>query len=181
MNGASTTKTIPRNITVEDDPEPGDPPPRPRSPSVQPPAKVDPPKLPASSQIVNADTETEEEPENMTQLAYTNALIRQATAPILPSDLDDFGIPPSPPGSPDPSLVKKIENFLQLRDTEVYFNDKLGTNRGFRNPKLLEKLRGYVGIEDEYGSNLLPTVWNPHGFNEDQYYDTLGMKIVHYC
>jgi hypothetical protein len=68
----------------------------------------------------------------------------------------------------------RSENFRQLRDRGVYFNDRLGGNRGFRNPKLLEKLRGYTGIEDEYGSHLPLSTFDPHGFQEDQYYDKLG-------
>jgi hypothetical protein len=94
--------------------------------------------------------------------------------PTLPPDLNDFGIPPSPPGSPDPSLTAKLDNFRQLRERGVFFNDRLGGNRGFRNPKLLERLRGYVGVEDEYGSHLPASVWDPHGFTQDQYYDVLG-------
>lgn len=98
--------------------------------------------------------------------------------PVLPPDLEDFGIPPSPPGSPDPTLTQKLDNFRQLRDQGVYFNDRLGGNRGFRNPKLLERLRGYAGIEDEYGSHLPTSIWNPHGFSEDQYYDKLGKSLT---
>ena len=178
MNGEAVTKTVPRNVTVEDDPEPGDPPPRIRSPSMQPSPNDNKLEPPPSAKVINADIETPEDPECVTQFAFKNALIRQATMPILPPELDDFGIPPSPPGSPDPVLTKKLENFHRLRERGIFFNDKLGGNRGFRNPKLLEKLRGYVGIEDEYRSNLPLSVWNPHGFSEDQYYDKLGMTLT---
>jgi hypothetical protein len=174
----AATRTVPRNVTVEDDPEPGDPPPRSPSPPAQssPSPQNNSIQPSPSPQIVHVDTPASDEPEErMSQLAYTNALIRQSTIPILPPDLDDFGIPPSPPGTPDPSLCQKLENFRQLRKRGVYFNDRLGGNRGFRNPKLLQRLRGYVGIQDEYGSQLPTQVWNPHGFTEDQYYDKLGM------
>jgi hypothetical protein len=177
MNG-DVSKRIPRNVTVEDDPEPGDPPPKIPSP---PPQQSSPPKRPSlrpsSPQAITLDSPASDEPEYMTPLAYTNSLIRQATMPVLPPDLDDFGIPPSPPGSPDTSLSRKLDNFRQLRERGVYFNDRLGGNKGFRNPRLLERLRGYVGVEDEYGSHLPTTVWNPHGFKEDQYFDKLGMPI----
>ena len=181
MNGAVTT-TLPQSVTVEDEPEPDDPPPRP-SPS-PPQTPITSPKNNTSSQqsqspqIITIDTPASDEPEFMTQLAYTNALIRQATMPILPPDLDDFGIPPSPPGTPDPSLYNKLDNFRQLRERGVYFNDRLAGNKGFRNPKLLEKLRGYVGIEDEYGSHLPSSIWNPHGFSEDQYFDKIGILYI---
>jgi HCNGP-like protein len=177
MNG-DVSKRISRNVTVEDDPEPGDPPPKTPSPSPQQspsPNRVSP--RPSSPQIIPLDSPASEEPEYMTPLAYTNSLIRQATMPVLPPDLDDFGIPPSPPGSPDPTLSRKLDNFRQLRERGVYFNDRLGGNKGFRNPRLLERLRGYVGVEDEYGSQLPATVWNPHGFKEDQYFDKLGITI----
>jgi hypothetical protein len=166
MNG-DASMDVRRNVTVEDETEQGDPPPRISSP---------PTKQSASQKSQSpASPKVTDEPEYMTQLAYTNSLIRQATMPVLPPDLDDFGIPPSPPGSPDPSLSRKLDNFQQLRDKGVFFNDRLGANKGFRNPKLLERLRGYVGVEDEYGSHLPETVWNPHGFREDQYFDKLGI------
>jgi hypothetical protein len=176
-----------RNVTIEDEAEPGDPPPRSPSPlhKVSPSPPPPPPlrqppsqQISPSPQIVDLDTPASDEPEIVSQLAYTNSLIRQATMPVLPPDLEDFGIPPSPPGSPDPTLTQKLDNFRQLRDQGVYFNDRLGGNRGFRNPKLLERLRGYVGIEDEYGSHLPTSIWNPHGFSEDQYYDKLGKSLT---
>jgi hypothetical protein len=182
MNGAETLISA-RNVTIEDDPEPGDPPPRPPSPpsrklSPSPAQQTSSHQISPSPQVIDLDTPASDEPEFMSQLAYTNALIRQATMPILPHDLEDFGIPPSPPGTPDPTLSQKLQNFRQLRDRGVYFNDRLGGNRGFRNPKLLEKLRGYAGIEDEYGSHLPLSTWNPHGFQEDQYYDRLGISLI---
>ena len=179
MNG-TVTKTLPRNVTVEDEPEPGDPPPRtPPSPLAPFPSQNNAsPQHSQSPQIITIDTPASDEPEFMTQLAYTNALIRQATMPILPPDLDDFGIPPSPPGTPDPSLSNKLDNFRQLREKGVYFNDRLGGNKGFRNPKLLEKLLGYIGIEDEYGSHLPPSIWNPHGFSQDQFFDKIGILYI---
>lgn len=178
MNG-DVSKKVPRNVTVEDEPEPGDPPPR--IPSTLPQQPQSPKPLspqPASPHVITLDTPASVEPEYITSLAYTNSLIRQATMPVLPPDLDDFGIPPSPPGSPDPELARKLDNFRQLRERGVYFNDRLGENKGFRNPKLLDRLRGYVGVEDEYGSHLPTTVWDPHGFTEDQYFDSLGILFM---
>jgi len=183
MNGA-VTNALPRNVTVEDEPESGDPSPRtspspPQQPQLQPlkpsPKNNASPQPLQSPPIINLDTPASDEPEFMTHLAYTNTLLRQATMPILPPDLDDFGIPPSPPGTPDPSLSSKLENFRQLRERGLYFNDRLCGNKGFRNPKLVEKLRGYVEVEDEYGSHLPLTVWNPHGFSEDKYFDKIGI------
>ena len=169
---------VPRPVTVEDEPEPGDPPPRPRtSPQLHVEEKMDIKKTPSLSPpiVIDTDSPSEEQPEYISTLTYTNALIRQTTMPILPPDLDDFGIPPSPPGTPDPSLTDRLKNFQQLRERGVFFNDRLGGNKGFRNPKLLDRLCGYVGIQDEYGSNLPTDVWNPQGFSKDQYYDKLGM------
>lgn len=179
MNGTSTQPTS-RNVTVEDDPEPGDPPPRiPSPPQPQSPPSPPLPQQQLQQPMEDVDTTaSDEEPEYTTPVQYSNSLIRQATMPTLPPDLEDFGIPPSPPGSPDPGQSQKLENFRQLRQRGLYFNDRLGGNRGFRNPKLLEKLRGYVGIEDEYGSHLPTNVWNPHGFSEDQYYDKLGTTVT---
>lgn len=185
MNGV--TRIVPQNVTVEDDPEPGDPPPRQPSPPLElippPTAFVTPPPAamelsspaPSSAQAMDVDTGASEQVEYITASAYTNMLIRQATLPILAPDMEDFGIPPSPSGSPDPALSHKLQEFQQLRERGVYFNDKLGVHKSFRNPRLLEKLRGYAGIEDQYGSHLPKSLWNPHGFSEDQYYDKLGI------
>jgi hypothetical protein len=183
MNGTAP-KSVPRHVTIEDDPETGEDPsphlgpsphsPRQASPAIQQPSK-EPMSLPLQGPEANNNGMSDEEPEYMKSLQYTNSLIRQATMPSLPPDMEDFGIPPSPPGSPDPELAQKLENFRQLRQRGVYFNDRLGSNKGFRNPKLLDRLRGYVGIEDEYASHLPEKVWNPHGFKEDQFYDKLGM------
>ena len=190
MNGAGTGGGY-RNVSIEDDPEADDPPPRPTtspSPPAEPqpeqyqasppPTKVQSPPPPAAPEVIDVETPQSEEPEYLNPLSYTNALIRQATLPNLPPDLDDFGIPPSPPGSPDPSLSQKLDTFHRLRERGVFFNDRLGENKSFRNPRLLEKLRGYVGIEDQYGSNLPTSVWDPHGFKEEQFYDKLGMSAL---
>lgn len=179
MNGA-VARTVPRSVTVEDDPEPGDPPPRrPSTPPQPSPSPRQASHQPSPSpQTLEVDIPASDGPDYTTHLAHTNELIRLSTMPILPPDLDDFGIPPSPPGTPAPSLSKKLDNFRQLRERGVFFNDRLGENRGFRNPKLLERLRGYVGIEDEYGSHLPREVWNPHDFTDDQYFDKIGNPIM---
>jgi HCNGP-like protein len=175
MNG---TRIIPRPVTVEDDPEPGDPPPRPSTPAQYAPEdSMDVESAaPSPPSVIELGSPSDEQPEYMSARSYTSAQIRQATMPNLPPDLDDFGIPPSPPGTPDVALAEKLRNFQQLRERGVFFNDRLVENKGFRNPKLLDKLAGYVGIQDEYGSNLPTEVWNPRGFSKDQYYDKLGIS-----
>jgi HCNGP-like protein len=193
MNGAATTRH--RNVTIEDESEPGDPPPRPYAPSPSPSQSPVPQQLPSpkvrsprpvsphapSPEVIDVDSPSSDSPEYISQLSYQNSLIREATMPILPPDLNDFGIPPSPPGSPDPSLTAKLDKFRQLREQGVFFNDRLGENRGFRNPKLLERLRGFVGVKDEYASHLPIEIWNPHAFTEDQYFDVLGIDDVMGC
>jgi HCNGP-like protein len=187
MNGRGTGAY--RNVSIEDDPESDDPPALPTAPPPavpqpepyqvsSPPTKVQSPPPSAAPEVIDVETPQSEEPEYLNPLAYTNTLIRQATLPNLPPDLDDFGIPPSPPGSPDTSLSQKLDTFRRLRERGLFFNDRLGENKGFRNPRLLEKLRGYVGIEDQYGSNLPASVWDPHAFKEEQFYDKLGMSVL---
>jgi HCNGP-like protein len=188
MNGAP--RIIPKNVAIEDAPEPGDPPPRkpssplsqPQTPPSQPPANVTPPPItnptsplpePSRSEIPLTDIPILDH-DPMTSLENTSDLIRQATMPILPPDMDDFGIPPSPPGSPSSLLTQKIENIREWRERGVYFNDNLASNKSFRNPRILEKLRGYAGIQDQYSSHLSTSIWNPHGFPDDWYYEALG-------
>ncbi|KAI5805402.1 HCNGP-like protein-domain-containing protein [Peziza echinospora] len=84
-------------------------------------------------------------------------------------------IPPSPPGTPPPETSNKFSNFLTLKRQGVHFNEKLSRSAALRNPRLLEKLMGFVGLDvsigsedagghwspDQYISHLPPSVWDP--------------------
>jgi hypothetical protein len=66
-------------------------------------------------------------------------------------------IPPSPPGSPPrghEALTAKFDTFLRLKRTKgVHFNERLASSAGLRNPALMDKLLGFVGLETGFGTD----------------------------
>ncbi|KAK3311110.1 uncharacterized protein B0T15DRAFT_571544 [Chaetomium strumarium] len=80
----------------------------------------------------------------------TRTLLRDLTLPSVPN----MDIPPSPPGTPPPALealTAKFDTFLRLKRTKgVHFNERLAASAGMRNPALMDKLLGFVGIGTEF-------------------------------
>lgn len=52
-------------------------------------------------------------------------------------------------------------------------NTEIQKHKQFRNPSIYEKLIEMLGI-DQIGSNFSRSVFDPHGFKPDDYYDKLG-------
>jgi hypothetical protein len=91
----------------------------------------------------------------------------------------DTAIPPSPPGSPPRALTAKFDNFLALKQTKaIHFNARLAGSTAARNPALMDKLLGFVGVEtsfdeegrsgaagggpeQQYATTLPADVWDP--------------------
>jgi hypothetical protein len=95
------------------------------------------------------------------------ALLHNLTLPSVP----DLDIPPSPPGSPPPATNKKFEQFLDLKKKGVHFNTKLENSTALRNPSLMDKLMGFVDIDErgQYETTLPADLWNPGGFPESAF------------
>ncbi|KAF8247433.1 hypothetical protein K440DRAFT_297556 [Wilcoxina mikolae CBS 423.85] len=85
-------------------------------------------------------------------------------------------IPPSPTGSPPPSLVGKFSHFRDLKTEGVHFNEKLLRSSSLRNPNLLQKLTAFVRLEnmDQYATNLTSELWDPTGFNKEAFVEVLA-------
>jgi hypothetical protein len=78
------------------------------------------------------------------------------------------------------SLNAKFDTFLQLkrRATDpAHFNSRLAASSALRNPSLMDKLLGFVGIEtsfvegdsaaaEQYATTVGRDVWDPDGFAE---------------
>eukprot|EP01105_Mastigella_eilhardi_P021102 TRINITY_DN507_c0_g1_i5.p1 TRINITY_DN507_c0_g1~~TRINITY_DN507_c0_g1_i5.p1 ORF type:complete len:320 (+),score=109.17 TRINITY_DN507_c0_g1_i5:31-960(+) len=103
----------------------------------------------------------------------------------LPSDARLSFLSPSPPPTPalpqlpqepttdaDKRLVAKLEKYWTLRRQGTSINASLRQSQAFNNPDILEKLIDFVGI-DEIGSNYPTDIFNPHGFEECDFYDGL--------
>ena len=101
----------------------------------------------------------------------TRNIIHDLTLPTVP----DLDIPPSPPGSPPPGLNKKLEQFLTLKKQGVHFNAKLENSAALKNPSVMDRLMGFVGIEgkDQYATTLDRELWDPATFPDSVYVDKL--------
>ncbi|KAI6380793.1 hypothetical protein MCOR25_001466 [Pyricularia grisea] len=112
------------------------------------------PSLPTNGQDLSAmDVDATPEPsvppsQPASPYSANRALLRDLTLPPVPN----LDVPPSPPGSPPrslPALTAKFETFLDLkRKKGTHFNARLAQSAAMRNPALMDKLMGFVGLED---------------------------------
>ncbi|KAL4947258.1 nucleophile aminohydrolase [Aspergillus filifer] len=88
----------------------------------------------------------------------SRTLIHDLTLPPVPN----LNIPPSPPGSPNPSANGKFAHFLSLKKQDVHFNDKLASSTSLKNPSLLKKMMEHAGIDEQaqYSNSLSPGLWD---------------------
>ncbi|KAH8893824.1 hypothetical protein GQ53DRAFT_99754 [Thozetella sp. PMI_491] len=130
------------------------------------------PSRPAATDALEELPEASPEPADAPGSPYAarRALLRDLTLPTVP----DLDIPQSPPGTPPPTLDalnRKFDNFLELKRTKgVHFNERLAQSAALRNPGLMDKLMGFVGIEtrfdeadatDQYANALPRDLWDP--------------------
>ena len=101
------------------------------------------------------------------------ALLRDLTLPTAPN----MDIPPSPPGSPPPGLNAKFDQLLDLkRKKGTHFNARVAQSAALKNPALMDKLLGFVGMDPtfedgndgttQYATTLPSDLWDPKGFPE---------------
>ncbi|TLD28711.1 hypothetical protein PspLS_03993 [Pyricularia sp. CBS 133598] len=112
------------------------------------------PSLPTNGQDLAAmDVDATPEPsvppsQPASPYSANRALLRDLTLPPVPN----LDVPPSPSGSPPrslPALTAKFETFLDLkRKKGTHFNARLAQSAAMRNPALMDKLMGFVGLED---------------------------------
>lgn len=115
------------------------------------------PSLPTGDEAIRMQTDADAaafldslDPSSRPQSPYTanRALLRDLTLPPVPN----LDVPPSPPGTPPPSLgalTAKFETFLELkRKKGTHFNARLAQSTAMRNPSLMDKLLDFVGLED---------------------------------
>jgi len=88
----------------------------------------------------------------------SRTLIHDLTLPPVPN----LDIPPSPPGSPNPTVNKKFVHFLSLKKEGIHFNEKLTRSSSLKNPSLLTKMRQHAGIDDQaqYATSIPPELWD---------------------
>ncbi|KAL3423896.1 Meiotically up-regulated gene 151 protein [Phlyctema vagabunda] len=112
--------------------------------------------------------------DNAPQSPYSanRALLRDLTLPTIAS----YEIPPSPPGSPIASTDAKFKKFLELKKSNVHFNDKLAKSAALKNPSLMQKLMDFADIDEasQYATSLPRDIWNPNDFPEYAYKENLA-------
>ncbi|KAI9373332.1 nucleophile aminohydrolase [Aspergillus egyptiacus] len=128
-------------------------------------------RAPSGPVLGPAHKEIEEPSEpNNGQLSPLRKLIHDLTLPPVPN----LDIPPSPPGSPSPSVNAKFAHFLSLKKQNVHFNEKLAGSASLKNPSLLKKMMEHAGIDEQsqYSCSLPPYIWDMSnlpswGYKED--------------
>lgn len=127
---------------------------------------------------------SDEDPSQPPASPYTanRSLIHNLTLPTVP----DLDIPPSPPGSPSlipahTALTAKIDKFLELkRKKGTHFNARIADSHALRNPPLMDKLLGFVGVgttfsedsvagTEQYATTLPTELWDPSSFPDWAY------------
>lgn len=110
------------------------------------------------------------------------SLIHNLTLPTVPN----LDIPPSPPTSPSSAtaqaaLTARIDKFLELkRKKGTHFNAKIADSHALKNPPLMDKLLGFVGVgidfqegpavaTEQYATTLSTELWDPAAFPEWAY------------
>ena len=85
--------------------------------------------------------------------------------------MPNFDIPPSPPGSPPPGASKKLEQFLELKKKGVHFNSKLENSNALRNPSLMDRLMGFMDIDEksQYETTISADLWDPKAFPDSAF------------
>lgn len=111
-------------------------------------------------------------PSPLSPYLANRASVRNLTIPQTPV----LDIPPSPLGSPPVEMSKKFQQFLELKNQGVHFNEKLANSSALKNPGLLQKLMNHAGLDeqDQYCTTLSEDVYNPNGFPPWAYKEELA-------
>ncbi|PSR82271.1 HCNGP-like protein-domain-containing protein [Coniella lustricola] len=112
--------------------------------------------------------------------------IHNLTLPTVPN----LDIPPSPPASPSANsaqaaLTAKFDKFLELkRNKGTHFNARIADSHALKNPPLMDKLLGFVGVgtsfesgaakgTEQYATTLPNDLWDPACFPDWAYRNSL--------
>ncbi|BBN04494.1 SAP30-binding protein [Marchantia polymorpha subsp. ruderalis] len=88
--------------------------------------------------------------------------------------LHDF-LPPAPTATYSEELQTKFSKYLALKKTGRSLNEQLRNTKGYRNPDFLQRAVKYHEI-DQIGSCFKKEVFDPHGYDQADYYDALALE-----
>ncbi|KPM38910.1 hypothetical protein AK830_g7652 [Neonectria ditissima] len=128
---------------------------------------------PVDEAVMNKEDDSDQTPTS--PYLANRALLRDLTLPSVPN----MDIPPSPPGSPEPGANRKFEQFLELKKKGVHFNAKLEQSSALKNPSLMNKLMGFVEMDEgsQYSTTVATDLWDPNGFPEWAFKDKLRRSV----
>ncbi|CAM6102246.1 unnamed protein product [Calypogeia fissa] len=89
--------------------------------------------------------------------------------------LSDF-LPPVPAEKYTGELQTKFSKYLALKKTGKSLNEQLRNTKGYRNPDFLQSAVRHYDI-DHIGSCFKKEIFDPHGFDESDYYDAIALEI----
>ncbi|KHN82329.1 SAP30-binding protein [Toxocara canis] len=95
-------------------------------------------------------------------------------SPFNPEEPTEVTLPMSPTEKCSRELELKFEKFFAKKAAGMDLNSSIQTRRDFKNPSIYERLIETFEV-DELGSNFNPSVFDPHGFTEDCFYDVISV------
>ena len=142
---------------------------------------------PLATPLPDPSTDPQDPPRS--PYSASRALLRDLTLPAVP----DMDIPPSPPHRPASldALNARLETLLEMKRrpprrgaaAPAHFNERLAGSTALRNPALMDKLLGFVGVDAaatfgggdgdgdgdgaavaQYETTLPAEVWDPAAF-----------------
>ncbi|KAF4072725.1 hypothetical protein AMELA_G00266200 [Ameiurus melas] len=103
-----------------------------------------------------------------------NELVAQFSEKVRNMSPEEIRIPPEPPGRCSTHLQEKIYKLYERKQHGDFdTNSHIQKKKEFRNPSIYEKLIQYCSI-DELGTNYPKDMFDPHGWSEDSYYESLA-------
>ncbi|KAK3540066.1 hypothetical protein QTP70_025387, partial [Hemibagrus guttatus] len=103
-----------------------------------------------------------------------NELVAQFSEKVRNMSPEEIRIPPEPPGRCPTHLQDKIYKLYERKlHGDFDTNNHIQKKKEFRNPSIYEKLIQFCGI-DELGTNYPKDMFDPHGWSEDSYYESLA-------
>ncbi|XP_074278816.1 uncharacterized protein LOC141602427 [Silene latifolia] len=90
--------------------------------------------------------------------------------------LDKF-LPPPPQEKCSDELQEKINKFLAYKRQGKSFNVEVRNRKDYRNPDFLRHAVRYQDI-DEIGSCFNKDVFDPHGYDDSDFYDAIEAAII---
>lgn len=76
-------------------------------------------------------------------------------------------------GQVDPDIMRKIQEWTDLKDKFIYFNDLLISSRSYLNPRIMERMIKYLKI-NECGTNFPKSKFDPEEYTMEAFHLKMG-------